>query len=311
MIDSPKITGLISAPFTPMNEDGTLNLAKIKDFCDHVVATKCVNGVFICGTTGEFASMTTEERKAVAQAWMDYSKGKLKVIVHVGGTSQPQSAELAKHAQEIGAYAIGSIAPSFFKPGCVEDLVQYFKPIAAAAPNLPFYYYNMPSITGVTLSVPQFLLRAKEVIPSLRGVKFTHNNLMEMQQCIRLNNGEFDILHGFDEILITGLAEGAKGAVGSTYNYIPYLYHKLMDAMAHNNVEEARRLQFESVKILDVVIRHGGGVRGGKVLMKLAGVDCGNCRLPISPVTKEEEEAIREELKDTDFFKIIDSTINY
>lgn len=302
MMDSPKITGLISAPFTPMNQDGTLNIAKIKDLCDHIVATQCVNGVFICGTTGEFPSMTTDERKAVAEAWMACAKDTLKVIVHVGSNSQIQSAVLAQHAQEIGAYGIGSIAPSFFKPGSVEDLVQYFKPIAAAAPKLPFYYYNMPSMTGVSLSVTQFLLRAKEVIPSLRGVKFTHNNLMEMQQCIRLNDGEFDILHGFDEILITGLAEGAKGAVGSTYNYIPRLYKKIMDAMAENRIEDARRLQYESVKILDVVIRHGGGVRGGKVLMKLAGVDCGNCRLPIAPVTQEEEDQIRQELKETAFY---------
>lgn len=128
---------------------------------------------------------------------------------------------------------------------------------------------------------------------------------MEMQQCIQLNRGEFDILHGFDEILITGLAVGAKGAVGSTYNYIPSLYKKLMEAMEQNNVAEARRLQHESVKILDVVIRHGGGVRGGKVLMKLAGVDCGNCRLPIAPVGAEELAAIQQELKDTLFYELI------
>ena len=309
MINTPKLTGLISAPFTPMNEDGSVNVGKIKDFADYVIASKCVDGVFICGTTGESASLTTAERKTIAEEWMKHSGNKLKIIVHVGGTSMFQSVELARHAQEIGTYAIGSIAPFFFKPDNVEDLVQYFKPIAAGADKLPFYYYNMPSISGVSLSVPEFLIRGKEVIPTLRGVKFTHNNLMEMQQCVQLNNGEFDILHGFDEILITGLSIGVQGAVGSTYNYVPYIYKGIMKAMTENDLAEARRLQYESVKILDVVIRHGGGVRGGKAVMKLAGVDRGQCRLPISPVNDEELEEIRQELQSTLFFNYINSTI--
>ena len=309
MMVTEKLTGLISAPFTPMNGDGSINLEKIKDFADHVNGLGCVNGVFICGTTGESASLTTEERKAVAEAWMKHA-GPLKVIVHVGGCSGVQSADLAAHAQQIGAYAIASIAPFFFKPASVEDLVQYFKPVAAAAGRLPFYYYNMPSISGVSLSVPEFLLRGKEEIPTLRGVKFTHNNLMEMQQCIQLNGGEFDILHGFDEILLTGLACGAKGAVGSTYNYVPTIYRAIMDAMAVNDVEKARKLQYESVKILDVVIKHGGGVRGGKAAMKLAGVDCGQCRLPISPVTDAELAQMKKELEQTLFFSAVKGRLN-
>ncbi len=307
MIESEKITGLISAPFTPMNEDGSVNVDRIKEYADFTANLKIVKGVFICGTTGESASLTTEERKAVAAAWTKHADGRFKVIVHVGGTSLEQSKELAAHAMECGAYAIGAIAPFFFKPERVEDLVSYFKPIAAAAGKIPFYYYNMPSISGVSLSVVEFLKQGSKEIPTLRGVKFTHNNLMEMNQCIHLNNGQFDILHGFDEILITGVALGVKGAVGSTYNYVPSIYQGIFDAMAKNDIDTARKLQYESVKILDVVIKHGGGVRGGKQLMKLAGVDCGDCRLPIKPVTAEEFEQIKEELKDTEFFNIVNS----
>lgn len=305
MIESEKITGLVSAPFTPMYEDGSINVSKIREYADFTANLKIVKGVFICGTTGESASLTTEERMAVAEAWTKYAEGRFKVIVHVGGTSMKQSEELAAHAQKCGAYAIGAIAPFFFKPERVEDLVNYFKPIAAAADKIPFYYYNMPSISGVSLSVVEFLKQGSREIPTLRGVKFTHNNLMEMNQCIHLNDGQFDILHGFDEILITGVALGVKGAVGSTYNYVPAIYQGIFDAMAANDLDTARKLQYESVKILDVVIRHGGGVRGGKQLMKLAGIDCGDCRLPIKPVTKEEFEQIKRELEETEFFNII------
>ena len=81
---------------------------------------------------------------------MEAAKGKLKVIVHVGGMSQVQCAELAAHAQAIGADMIAAMAPCFFKPGSVDELIGFFKPIAASASRLPFYYYNMPSITGVS-----------------------------------------------------------------------------------------------------------------------------------------------------------------
>ncbi|NLA15866.1 MAG: N-acetylneuraminate lyase, partial [Bacteroidales bacterium] len=117
------------------------------------------------------------------------------------------------------------------------------------------------------------------------------------------------ILHGFDEILLAGLSMGAKGAVGSTYNYIPQIYKGIMSAMEKNDVAKARRLQYESVKILDVVIQHGGGVRGGKALMKLAGVDCGQCRFPISPISDEELKKIKAKLRNTMFPDITNTKV--
>lgn len=299
------LKGLIAAPFTPMHVDGSLNLDIIPAYADFLVAKKCVTGVFICGTSGESVSMTTDERKAVAEAWVKAAAGRMKVAVHIGGMSQPQCAELAAHAQAIGADVIAAMAPCFFKPGSIEDLIAFFKPIAAAAPELPFYYYNMPSITGVYLPVDRFLIEGKKEIPNLVGVKFTHNNLMEMMQCVNANNGEFEVLNGFDEILIAGVAAGAKGAVGSTYNYIPGIYQEVLDAMAEGDVEEARHMQQKAVEIVEVLIKHGGGTRAGKIFMKLAGLDCGPCRLPIAPCSEEELEQTRKELEQTEFFDYV------
>ena len=200
-------------------------------------------------------------------------------------------------------HVAGSVC--FFKPGSVDELIGFFKPIAASASRLPFYYYNMPSITGVSLPVHKFLIEGKKQIPNLVGVKFTHNNLMEMQQCIHADGGAFEVLHGFDEILITGLSVGAKAAVGSTYNYVPGIYKAVMEAMEKGDLETAREMQWKSVEIIDVLIKHGGGVRAGKIFMKLAGIDCGPCRLPIAPCSEEELEETRNELKNTEFFKYI------
>lgn len=297
------LSGLVAAPFTPMHADGSLNLDLIPAYADFLVAKKCVTAVFICGTSGESVSMTTDERKAVVEAWVKAAKGRLKVAVHVGGMSLPQCVELAAHAQAAGADVIAAMAPCFFKPASIADLVAFFKPVAAAASSLPFYYYNMPSITGVSLPVDKFLIEGKKEIPNLVGVKFTHNNLMELMLCAQANGGEFQVLNGFDEILIAGVACGAKGAVGSTYNYIPGIYQAVLDALEAGNLAEAQRMAYKAVNIVDVLVKHGGGTRAGKIFMKLAGFDCGPCRLPFAPCTDEELEQTRRELEATDFFK--------
>lgn len=301
----PLLKGLIAAPFTPMNEDCTIKTETIPAYADFIAAKGCLKGVFICGTSGESVSLTMEERKKIAEEWVKAARGRFKVIVHVGGMSQPECVALAAHAQMIGADMIAAMAPGFFKPATVADLVDFFKPVAAAALSLPFYYYNMPSITGVSLPVHDFLREGKKEIPTLKGVKFTHNNLMEMQQCINLNDGEFEVLNGFDEILLAGLACGCEGAVGSTYNYIPRIYQGILEAVEKGDLAEARKMSKKAVDIVDVLVKHGGGTRAGKIFMKLAGFDCGPCRLPISPCSEEELQQTRHELEQTDFFKYI------
>lgn len=275
-----RLEGMVAASFTPMEANGDVKLTAIDKYAD-LMAKSGVTGVFVCGTTGESASLTTEERKLILTQWLKSAKGRFKVIVHVGSNCQREAIELSKHAAQSGAAAIAAIAPSFFKPGSVDELIRFFSPIAAAASNLPFYYYNMPSMTGVDLSVVQFLKDGKKSIPNLAGTKFTHNNLMEMGACLSLNNGEFEVLHGYDEILICGLALGAVAGVGSTYNYIPKVYAGIFDAMKKNDLETARKLQQKSIQVVEIIIKYGGGVRGGKAIMNLIGINCGSCRSPI------------------------------
>ena len=300
MVNKQKLEGLIAAPFTPMTADGALNLPAVKPYADLLVASG-VKGVFICGTTGESASLTTDERRAVAEAWIAAAAGRLKVIVHVGSNCAADAIALAQHAERSGVDAIGAMAPYFFKPQTAAELVAWFTPIANSN-SLPFYYYNMPSMSGVSVSVPEFLALGGKAMPTLAGVKFTHNNLMEMSQCLMLDEGRYEVLHGYDEILLCGLSLGATAAVGSTYNYAAKVYNRLLDAFRTGDIAAAARLQQYSVKIVEVIIRHGGGVRGGKAIMRLVGVDCGSCRLPLAPFTEAEYVELKSELEAIDFF---------
>ncbi len=295
-----RLKGLIAATFTPMFDNGEINLPVIDKYAD-LMARSGMAGVFVCGTTGESHSLTTEERKQILERWITAASGRFKVIAHVGSNSQFEAMELAHHAAEKGADAIGAMAPCFFKPNSVKDLVDFFAPIAQSAEALPFYYYNMPSMTGVSLPVASFLQEGKKVMPNLVGTKFTHNNLMEMGECLALDNGAFEVLHGYDEILISGLAFGAVAGVGSTYNYLPEVYLGILKAMEEKDLEKARALQMKSIEMVKVIIKYGGGVRGGKAIMNLIGIECGPCRLPISPMSQEEYNTLKEDLKAINF----------
>jgi N-acetylneuraminate lyase len=296
----PTLHGLIAAPFTPFRPDGELALDAIPRQAA-MLAHNGVSGAFVCGTTGEGYSLTADERRDVAAAWRAAKPAALSLIVHVGHTSYRESRALAKHAQEIGADAIATIAPGSFKPQSAVELVAWCRLVAEAAPQLPFYYYHMPAMSGVHISVLDFLKEADGKIPNLAGIKFTHEDLMDYANARAFAGGKYAMLFGRDEILLAGLGFGAAGAVGSTYNFAAPLYLSLMRAFAADDLETARREQGRAREFIGVLQRHGGLV-AGKAVMKLIGLDCGPARLPLRTLRTTEEASLRTDLEAVGFF---------
>ena len=305
MINKLNINGLLAAPFTPMYNDGTINLSEIKKYAKFLNKHN-LRGAFICGTTGEGILLTEDERMQLAEEWIKYANDDFKIIVHVGTPSANASSVLAAHAQSIGADAIATMGPGFLSPSDVESLVDYCEVIAKAAPKTPFYYYHMPQISHTDISMKEFLINGSKRIPTLCGIKFTNNNLMEMQQCMALDNGRYEILHGYDEVLLAGLALGAVGAVGSTYNYMSNCYNSVIDNFNRGNLVKAREAQQYSVKVVEVLIKYGGGVRAGKEIMGLIGIDCGPARTPIRKFTSAEKNQLKKDLEEIEFFNRIE-----
>ena len=157
-----KLSGLTPAVFTPFDKTGAINLAQIQPYADKLV-TDGADGVFVCGSTGECTSMTIAERKSVLEAWVNATSGRMRVIAHVGGTCQADCIELARHAAGLGVDAVGAIAPFYFKPASVGELVAFYKPIAAAIAPIPFYSYHMPSVTGINLPMKEFLEKYEDI----------------------------------------------------------------------------------------------------------------------------------------------------
>lgn len=288
------LIGLVPAVLTPFDSHGALNLAAVEKQVELCLAD-AVSAAFVGGTTGEFSSLSTAERMALAGRWLDASRGsKLRVVVHVGANALADATELAKHAEKHGAAAIATVAPNYVKPKTVAQLAEWCTKLTAAAPATPFYFYDIPTMTGVSLSMPEFLAGFAKSIPTFAGLKFTNSDLMAFQQLVNFENGKYDVVWGFDEFLMAAVVLGAKGAVGSTYNFAAPLYQRILAAVKAGDLAAARADQLRSVQLIALMIRFGF-LAAGKEAMRARGLDLGPVRSPNPNMTTEQAAAFRTE----------------
>lgn len=298
-----KIIGLIDAPFTPFDKNGDINLKPIPEYAA-LLQRNGLKGVFINGSSGEGYMLTDEERIQLAEAWIKAAPKDFKIIVHVGSCCVRSSRKLAEHAQKIGAWGIGAMAPPFPKINRIEELVKYCEEIAAGAPNLPFYFYHIPAFNNAYLPMVKFLEAVDGRIPNFAGIKYTFESIYEYNQCRLYGNGKFDMLHGQDETILPSLAMGgAKGGIGGTTNYNGRVLTQIIEAWNNGDLERARELQNFAQEVINVICHYRGNIVGGKRIMKLIGLDLGKNRTPFQNLTDEEELAMKAELEAINFFE--------
>jgi len=295
------LTGLIAAPFTPMHADGTLNVSVIPQYYQ-MLKSNGVTGAFICGSTGEGVSMTQQEKRVVAEAWANCTRddADFKVMMFLGGTSITDCKELAIHAKEVGLYAISFTAPFYFKPATVEVLANACLEVASVVPDMPLYYYHIPVLTGVNFAMYDLLKAIDGRIPNFAGIKYTHEDFMDYQSCLTYCDGKYDMLWGRDENMLSAWALGAKGAVGSTFNYAAPLYHQLIQAFEDAKLDLSRKYQMTSIEMIRLLGKYGG-ISTGKAYMKMIGIDCGKFRTPVRNMSNEQFEDFRMDVNSLNF----------
>lgn len=295
-----RFEGLVAAAHTPMSPDGSIAPDVVPLQAELHREQENV-GVFICGSTGEGHSLTREERQRIAESWSPVVDEELRLIVHVGCNALPDARALAEHARSVGASAISCQAPCYERPRTIDELVRFIAEVAGAVPDVPFYYYDIPSFTHVSFPIVDVMEQAGRLLPNLQGVKFTVDDPQAEAACLEMQGGRFEVLHGCDERLIEGLRLGCTGAVGSTYNYAAPIYRNLIDLMEIGDEIGASAAQAQAVQLVDVLLRFGV-LRAGKTIMELMGVDCGPPRLPSTPLDAGERGELRSLLAGIDVF---------
>jgi N-acetylneuraminate lyase len=300
-----KLEGLVSASFTPFFPDRSVNYEMIPEIVEKLIADG-LSGIFVCGSNGEGPNMSIDERMKVAQAFVNATGKRIKVIVHVGHSNITEAKLLAAHASEIGADAVSAVAAFYFKPISVENLADCMADIASACPATPFYYYHIPMLTGVGMDMIEFLRISETLIPNLAGIKYTATTLNEYQSCLNYKKGRFQILYGFDELLLPALAVGAKAAIGSTYTFAATIYLETMRLFQAGKIEDAQESHAFMVEVIRIMVKHPP-IPAQKAIMKMLGWDMGPSRLPLVNLSERAYQQLYDDLNAISFFQKVAS----
>ncbi|MEQ9459976.1 MAG: dihydrodipicolinate synthase family protein [Phycisphaeraceae bacterium] len=298
-----RINGLVAATCTPLDPGGGLNLSVVPAYVDHLI-DRGIRGLYVLGSTGEGVSMTSEERRDVAEAFIEAAQKRLPVIVQVGHDCLTEARALAEHAERSGADAVSAFAPPYFKCDSTTRLIDCMATIASGAPELPFYYYHMPAFTGVRPDLSQLLNAGAVAIPNLVGMKYTDEKVNEFQSCLESAEGRFEVLWGRDEMLLSGLGVGALGAVGSTYNIAPEIYLQLMDACERQDLKAARAWQLKAVRMIEVLLRFPI-FASIKQVLAWNGIPLGPCRLPLPSLKRDQGLRLRHDLEEAGVLEFV------
>lgn len=285
MFDKTSWKGIYPALLTPFTADGTVNEEALRRLI-RLNLDKGVQGFYATGSTAEAFMLSVDERKRILEIVLDEVRGQAKVIAQVGTISQAQAVDMARHAQKAGADMISSIPP-FYYGFSFSQIKSYYMALADSV-DLPVLIYHFPASSGVQMTVDnvdEFLQDSR-----FAGIKYTSSDFFMMQQ-LRQRHPEALILNGYDELFLCGLAMGADGGVGSTYNFMAEKFIALMRLFHEGKIEEAQKVQAQANKIIIELIRVGV-MPGEKAALDAMGISMGDCLKPLPTVSADNRASL-------------------
>lgn len=287
--DIKEIKGVIPAMLSVFDEHEEVDVKRTEELVDFLLE-KNIGGFYLTGSTGEGFLMTGEERKLVIETVVRRVAGRKPVIVHVGDIGTKKSIDLAKHAYEVGADAISSVPPFYWKFS-EQDIYDYYKDISEATP-LPMIVYNVPL---VGLMGTELLMKISQ-LENVKGLKFTGKDHDQMSHLKELLGLDFMIYSGCDEMAFSGLAVGTDGIIGSFYNVMPELFIAIDRAVREGELAKGIRLQKIGTEIIFAALKYNY-IALMRNMLKWQGVDAGYSRRPFKNYKEDELEAFKQELK--------------
>lgn len=290
-----KYEGVIPAFYACYDENGEVSPERVRALTQYHIG-KGVQGVYVNGSSGECIYLSVEDRKLILENVMAVAKGKLTVIAHVACNNTKDSVELAKHAESLGVDAIAAIPPIYFRLPAY-SIARYWNDMSKAAPNTDFIIYNIPQLSGTTLTRDLYAEMRKN--PRVIGVKNSSMPTQDIQMFVADGGDDHIVFNGPDEQFISGRVIGAKAGIGGTYGVMPDLFLKLNELIKESDFETAKELQYA---INDVIYKMVSGRANlyaviKEILRLNEKLDLGSVRAPLEPL-HEEDLAIAKEAAD-------------
>lgn len=287
-----KYEGVIPAFYACYDEAGEVSPERVRALTQYFI-DKGVKGVYVNGSSGECIYLSVADRKLILENVMEVAKGKLTVIAHVACNNTKDSVELAKHAESLGVDAIAAIPPIYFR---LPDysIAKYWNDMSAAAPNTDFVIYNIPQLSGTTLTPALYAEMRKN--PRVIGVKNSSMPTQDIQIFVAEGGEDHIVFNGPDEQFISGRVIGAKAGIGGTYAVMPDLFLKLNQLIIDKDLDRAKELQHAINSVIYKMVSGRANLYAvmKEILRLNEDLDIGSVRAPLEPLS-EGDYAIAKE----------------
>ncbi|MBC7085262.1 MAG: 4-hydroxy-tetrahydrodipicolinate synthase [Methanomethylovorans sp.] len=283
--------GVFPALITPFDADNRIDVTSFKNIIDYVEKGG-VSGVVVCGTTGESATMSTQEHMDLIDLAVESAT--TTVIAGTGSNNTTEAVELTRHAYDTGANAVLTISPYYNKPNNA-GLIAHFSSIARCA-DIPVILYNVPSRTGQDMPLEVITELAK--IDNIIGIKEASGNPVKVSRIIENTMDEdFMVLSGDDNLTLPLMSLGAVGVISVVANVVPEKMVDLVSSIKNNDIKTAQKLHYELAPLTRVLFSETNPIPVKKA-MEMLGLANGRLRLPLAPLSREHEMSLEEVLRD-------------
>lgn len=277
--------GVVPALITPFNKDGSVNFDSIGKIIE-MNLSKGVSGFYVGGSTSEAFLLSHEERKKILEAAAEANAGRGFIIAHVGSIGTDAALDLARHAEKHGADALSAVPP-FYYGFSFDEIREYYFSIASET-SLPVLIYNFAANGGAKLSMDNFEVFLKD--SRFLGVKHTSSDMFLLERLKKMRDGVV-VFNGFDEMFISGLAAGADGGIGSTYNFMAEMFVEIEKLFRENKIDEARAVQTRANNIIAALLKCGV-MPGVKAILCENGIAAGDCRKPFRTLGEADKKEL-------------------
>ncbi len=284
--------GTFTALITPFNRKGEVDFKTLRKLIDFQIENG-VDGIVVCATTGESATLSLKEKQAIIVESVEHTNGRVPVIAGTGTNETELSLNMTIFAMEHGADACLLVAPYYNKPN-QSGLYEHFRLIATNV-DIPLILYNVPGRTGVNISA-QTQIRLAQDCPNIVATKEASGNLDQIMKIIQNAPPTFSVLSGDDSLTLPIIALGGKGVISVISNYAPKQFSEMVRLALQNKIEKAREIHYNLLELMELNFIEPNPIPV-KYAMSLLGFTKEVYRLPLLPLENEAKKKIKESLK--------------
>lgn len=289
-----QLRGILPAMLTPFTADGSAIDTEALAAHTKYLVDAGVGGLIPGGSTGEFSSLSHDERKLLHETVIDAAEGRVPVIAQTGALTAAEAIELSQHAEKAGAAAV-MVVPPFYDELSFAELKNYYTEVAAAI-NIPVMLYHIPGVTGQSASAEQIAELGD--IPGVESVKDSGGNAAELSAELLVHGNRIQVANGWDHLTFLGLCTGAQSSVWGAANIFPKQAVELYEAIAVRGDLKAGREIWTKLYPLVLFLESASYTTRVKAATKLTGRNVGEPRKPFLPVPAEDVETLKGLLAD-------------